>query len=407
MDKLELLGESAQWDICATDACLGRRGMGRKRAPGDLPKWIYPAALPDGHQVLLMKVLMSNACQNRCAYCANRCGRVGESAGFSPEELVRAFLEFHRRGLARGLFLSSAVPDSADQTMERMLKAVEMLRRKHRFRGYIHLKVLPGASFDRVERAVQLADRVSINLEAPGAERLARLAPDKDFEKALLTRMRWIRELKGREGTACRGHTTQFVVGAAGETDHEILQAGARLYGEMGLERCYFSAFAPVAGTPLGDASPTSLTREHRLYQADFLFRKYGWRLEDLRFGEDGNLTLKMDPKLAWAQAHPERFPIEVNRAELGELLRIPGVGPRSARRIIALRRRERITRLDDLRALGAAANRAAGYVLLAGRRPSEVEGQMPLDFGSAVHVGRETGPSAESARSRGYSVPV
>lgn len=384
MDKLEILGESAQWDICATDACMGRRGQGRRRAPADLPKWIYPAVRPDGKQVLLMKVLMSNACQNACAYCANRCGRAERSAGFGADELARTFLALHGRGLARGLFLSSAVPDSANQTMERMLKAVEMLRIKHRFGGYIHLKILPGAGFDRIQRAVQLADRVSINLEAPGPERLRQIAPDKDFEGDLLTRMRWIRDLIARERSTCRGHTTQFIVGAAGEADQEILQTAGRLYAEMSLERCYFSAFAPVPGTPLEDARAAPLTRENRLYQADFLFRRYGWRPEELIFGADGNLALGADPKLVWARAHSEHFPIEVNRADLHELLRIPGIGPTSARRILATRRKGRLTSLEDLRSLGAVASRAAGYVLLAGRRPGREGGQLQMEFGGA-----------------------
>ncbi len=381
MDKLELLGASARWDICATDACLGRRGQGRRRAPGGLPKWIYPAVRPDGRRVMLMKVLMSNACRNRCAYCANRCGSAEQGAGFSPGELVSLFLDFHRRDLARGLFLSSAVPDGADQAMDRMLTAVEILRLRHRFGGYVHLKVLPGASFDRVERAVQLADRVSINLEAPNATRLEHLAPDKDFRADLVARMRWVRDLMQRERTTCRGHTTQFVVGAAGESDREIMETSDRLYDEMGLERCYFSAFAPVPGTPLENARPAPLMREHRLYQADFLFRRYGWGLEELPFDRAGNLPLDADPKLAWARSHPERFPVEVNRADLRELLRIPGVGPRSAGRILSHRRRERLTSLADLRSLGAIASRAAGYVLLAGRRPAEVVGQRAFDF--------------------------
>ena len=378
MDKLDLLGASARWDICAA-SCVGFRVPGRRRAPGNLPKWIYPAARPDGQHVLLMKVLMSNACQNRCAYCANRCGRVGQSADFGAEELVRLFVEFHEGDLARGLFLSSAVPDGPDETMDRMLTAVEMLRLKHAYRGYVHLKVLPGASFDRVERAVELADRVSVNLEAPGPAQLRRVAPDKDFEGDLLTRMRWIRELMGREGMTCRGQTTQFIVGAAGETDREILTTSARLYQDLRLERCYYSAFSPVPGTPLGEALPTPLIREHRVYQADYLLRWYGWRLGELPFEEDGNLPLGRDPKAAWARAHPERFPIEVNRAGVRELMRIPGVGPRSARRIVSYRRRQRIGSLEELRALGAVARRAGGYVLLAGRRPAEARGQLEL----------------------------
>jgi len=403
VDKLQQLGEAAQWDICATDGCFGRRGQGRRRAPSGLPKWIYPAVRPDGQHVLLMKVLMSAACQNSCAYCANRCGRNEEKAGFAPAELAGVFLDFHRRNLARGLFLSSAVPDSPDQTMDRMLTAVEILRLRHRFTGYVHLKILPGASYDRVQRAVELADRVSINLEAPGPGRLHQLAPEKDFQEDLLTRMAWVKKLTSQPGLACRGQTTQFVVGASGETDAEILTRGAQLYQEMDLERCYYSAFSPVAGTPLAEAPPTPLIREHRLYQADFLLRRYGWQVEEMVLDHTGNLPLDMDPKLAWARAHPEYFPVEVNQAGLSELLRIPGVGPRSARRILARRGKLPLKSLDDLREVGAVATRGAGYVLLAGRRAQEARGQLPLDLSASS----ETGLLRERRSERAEAVPT
>jgi len=376
-EKIDLLGDSARFDICATSACMTQKGAGRSRAPYGLPRWIYPAVRPDGSRVLLMKVLMSNACRNTCAYCLNRCGGKGRPLSFSPQELADTFLDLRRRGLAEGLFLSSAVED--DNTMSRMLDAVEILRNRARFAGYIHLKILPGASFGHVERAVELATRVSVNLEAPTPRHLQTLARDKDFTEDLLARMRWIRECMSKGGITCRGHTTQFVVGAAGESDREILQSVGALYQDMGLERAYFSAFQPIAGTPLEHVLPAPLMREHRLYQADFLLRQYHWKKEDFIFAADGNLSLKEDPKLVWARHHPEAYPVEINRAELPELLRVPGIGPRSARRILHSRRRDRLQTLQDLRSLGVVAKRAASFILLNGRPQTEMPGQPRL----------------------------
>jgi len=373
-EKIDILGDSARFDICAS-SCFSAQG--RSRAPYGLPRWIYPAVRPDGQRLLLMKVLMSNACRNNCAYCANRCGGKGRPTSFSPDELARTFLDLHHKGLAEGLFLSSAVEN--DTTMSRMLDAVEILRNRSGFRGYIHLKVLPGASFGHVQRAVELATRVSINLEAATPAHLRALAPDKNFAEDLFSRMRWIHEaLQSRQGL-CRGHTTQFIVGATPEADRDILQTVCGLYQDLDLERAYFSAFQPVAGTPLEEALPAPLMREHRLYQADFLLRQYRWKKEDFIFGAEGNLSLKQDPKLVWARNHPEFYPIEVNRAELPELLRIPGIGPRSARRILSSRNRGRLRSLQDLRALGAVGKRAAPYILVNGRPQGEEKGQLSL----------------------------
>jgi predicted DNA-binding helix-hairpin-helix protein len=377
--KIDLLGEAAQFDICATSACLGVKAGGRKRDPGGLPRWIYPAIRPDGTKQLLMKVLMSNACRNDCAYCVNRCGGRGRAASFTAGELARTFLDFHRRGLAQGLFLSSAVED--DHTMSRMLDAVEILRGRAGFHGYIHLKVLPGATFGHVERAVELATRVSVNLEAPTPAHLARLAPDKNFGDGLLARMRWIHQCMNKkyEHVECKGQTTQYIVGATGESDREIVASAIGLYDELRLERAYFSAFQPLSGTPLEHLPPTPLMREHRLYQVDFLLRQYKWPREDVIFGADGNLSLRADPKYVWAVNHPECFPIEINTADLYQLLRIPGVGPRSARRIVRERNRGRLASLADLRSFGAAAKRAAPFVLMDGKQVVGEKGQRGL----------------------------
>ena len=367
-DKIKLLGKSAQYDICCSQQCLsGRRGLaGRVRS--DIGRWIYPAVMPDGERILLFKVLMSNECVNNCHYCVNRCGNSFRRTAFSPEELTRIFVELNRRGWAKGLFLSSAVSHGADRTMDRMLTAVEMLRHKHRFDGFVHLKVLPGASHDRVQRAAELADRISINLEAPNARCMRVICPDKDFNDDIAERIRWISRLVVRRDTRCKGHTTQFVVGAAGETDGEVLRTTHALYERLRLTRAYFSAFRPVGDAALSFAPPTPLIREHRLYQADFLLRRYRFDIDDIPLEENGNLSLETDPKKVWAERHPEVFPVEVNEAGRDVLLRVPGIGPRSVRKIIKMRRTEKFHSLEELRATGAVVKWAAPYITVDGK---------------------------------------
>lgn len=373
LTKIEILGQSAQYDICASDACLGAKGKAREgRKAGPFDRWIYPAVMPNGRTVRLLKVLMSNECRNNCSYCINRCSSNHQRTGFKPDELARLFANLHEAKLVQGLFLSSAVQSTPNQTMEDMIAAVEMVRMRYKFNGYVHLKVLPGASYDRIERMAELANRISINLEAPNAERLKRLSGDKDFQNALLLRMKWISNLVKEYRIKASGHTTQFVVGAADETDREILHTTVELYKTMRLERAYFSAFQPVNDGPLKDHSPTPLIREHRLYEADFLLRRYGFNLSDIILNKDGNLLLDKDPKMAWAEAHPEYFPIEINRAGRRDLMRVPGIGPISATRIMQGRiRGNRCSSLEDLKALGAVTKRAAAYILINGKRPS------------------------------------
>jgi len=369
--KIEALGESAQYALC--NACGAAT-----RSRDDLGRWIYPAALPDGKQVRVLKVLMTNVCEKNCYYCAVRASRDVPRTSFEPEELARAFDRLLRADLVDGLFLSSAVCAGAHGTMDRMIACVETVRRRYEFSGYVHLKLLPGVSEAHVERAVQLAQRVSVNLEAPSAERLAIIAPRKDYFKELTAPMRAAKRLIDASGgrLAPAGQTTQFVVGAAGEPDREILDTTARLYGELDLRRAYFSAFQPVPGTPLDGLTPPPPWREHRLYQADWLLRFYGFAFGDLVFGQDGNLPRTADPKLMYARAHPELFPVEVNRASREELLRVPGLGPVSVGRILQWRRQGTLRELGDLGKAGAVAGRAASFVLLDGRCPPH---QLPL----------------------------
>jgi predicted DNA-binding helix-hairpin-helix protein len=297
---------------------------------------------------------------------------------FTPEELARAFDRMVRADLVDGMFLSSGMCGSANRTMDRMIACVELVRSQYHFAGYIHLKMLPGSSEAHIERALQLAHRVSVNLEAPSPDRLAAIAPHKDFYKELTRPMRIAKKLMDASGgrLAPAGQTTQFVVGAAGEPDQEILAKSSELYRELDLRRAYYSAFQPVRHTPLDGREPTPAWREHRLYQADWLLRFYEFSFDDLVFDSDGNLPRKADPKLMYAHKHPELFPVEVNRASREELLRVPGVGPRSVARIVRWRRQGALREISDLNKTGAIGKRAAPYVLLDGKRPPH---QLPL----------------------------
>jgi len=371
--KIEMLGRAAQYDLCG-EAC----GTEAHRVRDDLDRWIYPAVMPDGRRIAMLKVLMTNACENDCRYCAQRASRDCRRISFQPEELARLFDSLRTQRRVEGIFLSSSVRGSADRTMEQMITAIEIIRFKYAFPGYVHLKILPGTQKGAIERAVELADRVSLNLEAPSPERLAYLSEAKDFENDLLKRLHWAREcitaqpvqprLSGQCGHGRAGITTQFVVGAAHESDQEILGMSDQLYRDISLSRAYYSAFQPVPDTPLENQAATPPLREHRLYQSDWLLRKYGFRFGELVFDEVGNLPMEADPKMIWAQTHPERFPIEVNRAAREELLRIPGIGPRSAARILRLRHDSKFRHIEDLRRVGVVVSRALPYVLLEGR---------------------------------------
>lgn len=365
LDKLQVLAEAAGPDVDAP--CGLKRGEANP-----LARFISPAVAQGGKVVMLLKILQDNACLFDCAYCGIRASQNNPHVSIAPEELAAFFTDLLNKKMVTGLFLSSGISGSPNRAMQRMLDTVEILREGYQFKGYIHLKIMPGSSFEYVEQAVRLADRVSLNLEAPTPERLARIADKKIFHAALMQPMRWVKALADRGLVAPAGMTTQFVVGAADEPDRELLTATQTLYREVDLRRAYYSAFSPVAGTPLEEHAPTPPRREHRLYQADFLMRQYGFVADELVYRSDGNLPGGGDPKLIWARFHPERYPIEVNTASRADLLRIPGIGPLSAERILTMRRNRHVLRsASDLRSIGAVSNRALPFVLLDGRRPA------------------------------------
>lgn len=349
LTKLKLLGEGAKYDICST--------VNGGCAPG-----VCQSFTPDGRCISLLRVLMSNQCQRDCSYCPNQVARDLPRAAFTSEELARLFMEFYRRNYVSGLFLSSGVIDTADGAMDKMLAAVELLRKRYRFAGYIHLKLIPGCSPGHIQEAVRLAQRVSVNCETPDGETLRILSRSKDYQRDIIGAMEEVRKLTAAE----RGRqSTQFIVGAAGERDQDILARSLEFYRRYQMQRIYFSAYVSLDNA--AERPGTPLLRERRLYQCDFLLRQYGFDLEELEF-QGGNLPLDQDPKLAWARAHPERFPLEVNRAGRRELLRVPGIGPRSADRILQVRREQAITSEQELKNLGVVVKRAAPFLLVRGK---------------------------------------
>jgi predicted DNA-binding helix-hairpin-helix protein len=336
----------------------------------------------NGPQAKLMRILMTNACSYTCHYCPMRRDRELPRTLLKPEEMVRVFLGAVARGWASGLFLTTGIPSRPVKVMDDLITTLELLRVRHGYRGYIHVKIIPGADDAQVDRITVLANRVSINLETPCGSSLAAIAPEKRLETALVTLRRAqarvtdarAAQRDGRPidplrpgGTA--GITTQFVVGATDDADRTIIARTAELYAQGGMHHAHFSAFRPIRDTPLEHARGTPPLREHRLYQADHLMRRYGFGRDELVFDDAGNLPLAHDPKLAWAIAHPERFPVEVRTATYAELLRVPGVGPLVARRIVAARRRASPRDLADLRKLGVVVAWAQGFLSLGGRR--------------------------------------
>jgi predicted DNA-binding helix-hairpin-helix protein len=330
--------------------------------------------MPGGGTTNLMRVMQTNACSLSCGYCPTFCGGNVPRATITPEETARTFMDVHRKGLAQGLFLTSGVPGRPQRATDRMLATLDLLRRREGFTGYVHIKLLPGAEAAQVDEAARLASRISVNLEAPADGYVRRLAREKDLAGDLLPKLeRAARQLARRrhEPGALRsaGTTTQFVVGAAGERDREILDVVAGLERRRLLHHAHFSAFQPVAGTPLENLPATPAARELRLYQAEHLLRQYGFGYDELAFEADGNLSLDVDPKTAWARAHPDHFPLEVTRAPYEALLRVPGIGPTTARRIVDGRARTVLRGLDDLKQAGVDTVRAGFYLALRGRR--------------------------------------
>jgi len=378
MDKLAMLSAASEHET-------GEAGCryGKKRPDGII---LTHAVMPNGRTTTLLKSLLTSVCENDCRYCPMRAGRDVRRATFQPEDFAQLAVDLDRAGLIQGVFLSSGVAGGGMRTQDRLIDTAAILRRKMGYSGYIHLKIMPGSEYDQVLASMKLADRVSINLEAPNARRLPALAPVKNFELDLMAPIRMINRIrqeqspagawKNRWPSAC----TQFVVGGAEETDRELLQASQNLHLKHNLLRIYFSALTPHPGTPLADHAPIPKKREQRLYQADYLIRDYGFSQEEIETDADGLLPLEIDPKKLWAERHLRHAPVELNTAGKETLLRIPGIGPIGAQAIIAARRTRTIRDESALRKIGIRAERTRPYILLNGRQPIR---QMRFAFAS------------------------
>ncbi len=381
-ERLAILSDAAKYDAsCASSGTTKRDssasgGLGSTEGAG-----ICHAYAPDGRCISLLKILLTNFCIYDCAYCINRSSSNVERARFTPEEVVWLTIEFYRRNYIEGLFLSSGIIRSSDDTMAEMVKVARDLRTKHDFRGYIHLKTIPDASAHLVEEAGLYADRLSINIELPTDQGLERYAPEKrpvNIRRSMADLRLKIDEARESTLTGRRkkfvpgGQSTQMIVGADGASDATILGSSARLYSSYGLKRVYYSAFSPIPDSSRNlPLIKPPLMREHRLYQADWLYRFYGFSVEEIAsIGQDGMLDLELDPKLAWALANRARFPVDVNKADRETLLRVPGFGTKTVNGLLSARR-HRCVRLEDLTRLGVSLKKVRPFIVAEGWSPN------------------------------------
>lgn len=380
LDKLTILTDAAKYDASCTSS-----GVIRGSRPGMIGNTSSSIAgcchsfSADGRCISLLKVLMTNYCVYDCKYCINRRSNDTRRTAFTPRELAELTVQFYRRNYIEGLFLSSGVLRDPDYTTLRMIETLRLLRGEFAFNGYIHAKAIPGTSLELVQQLGYLADRLSVNIELPSQKGLAALAPDKS-KAAILAPMRLI-EAQGRQNKeelvkyrhapafAPAGQSTQLIVGATEDSDRHILHLTESLYDRYRLKRVFYSAYVPVVENPLLPALHTKppLLREHRLYQADWLLRFYGFRADELLDDQHPNFDPMLDPKCYWAITHPEQFPVEIMTADLGRLLRVPGIGPTGARRILSARRTG-LLHFDDLKKMGIVLKRAQFFILCGGR---------------------------------------
>ncbi len=377
MNKLTTLADAAKYDVsCASSGVdrKGGKGLGNAAACGICHTWSS-----DGRCVSLLKLLLSNDCVFDCAYCINRSSNDIRRESFTAEEIATLTMEFYRRNYIEGLFLSSAIEKNPDHTMEKILKVLMLLRKKEKFFGYIHVKAIPGADPILIKQAGMFADRMSINIELPSTPSLKLLAPQKKPEKLFLP-MKQIADgiMDARDGNrhavnkvsfVPAGQSTQMVIGASPDSDRTILQMSQQLYNRFNMKRVYYSAYMAVNDSKLLPAINTAppMLREHRLYQADWLLRFYHFDAGEILEGPDQNLDLTYDPKISWAFRHMDRFPMEINKASYEELLRVPGIGMVSARRIVKQRHLLAVS-FDDLKKMGVVVKRARYFVTCQGR---------------------------------------
>lgn len=386
MEKLEILSDAAKYDVSCSSSGVGRKGDGTGIG-NTLSAGICHSFSSDGRCISLLKILFTNECIYDCKYCINRKSNDVPRASFTPEEICELTIQFYRRNYIEGLFLSSGILGSPTYTMELIYEAVHKLRTLYRFQGYIHVKAIPGADPELIRKLGLLADRMSVNLEFPTAEGLARLAPNK-HRKNILTPMRQIQQgitqnknelvvYRSTPSFVPAGQSTQMIVGATPESDYQIMMVAENLYKKFDLKRVYYSAFVSVNEDKELPALPGGppLLREHRLYQADWLLRFYGFEAQELLSEKKPNFNILLDPKADWALRHLEQFPVEINRADYQMILRVPGIGVKSAQRIVRARRNGNLT-FDDLKKIGVTLKRALYFITCSGRMmyPTKLE---------------------------------
>ncbi len=390
VDKLAILADAAKYDAsCASSGAQKRNSSGTRGIGSTEGMGICHSYAPDGRCISLLKVLLTNYCQYDCLYCVNRVSSNVQRARFGAAELAKLTIEFYKRNYIEGLFLSSGIIRSPDYTMEQMVEVARILREEHEFQGYIHLKTIPDAAPELLEAAGRYADRLSINVELPSRSSLGRLAPEKNaarIRQAMASVRLKLDEKKEKSrhrnpnAIKATGQSTQMIVGADTSDDRKILTTSASLYAGYRLRRVYYSAFSPTPH-PSNElpARPPPLRREHRLYQADWLLRFYGFEVDEIiAGGNEGMLDLDIDPKLAWALRHPERFPMDVNRAARDELLRVPGLGARSVKAIIKARRLGAL-RLGDIARLTTSVAKVRPFIVARDWRPTRALGSAHL----------------------------
>lgn len=372
-EKLQILADAAKYDVSCSSSGSNRKnnsgGLGNSSASG-----ICHAFTEDGRCVSLLKILFTNVCIYDCAYCVSRRSNDIKRAAFTVDEVVQLTINFYRRNYIEGLFLSSGIVKSADHTMQRMVLIAKKLRQEEKFNGYIHLKTIPGASEELIREAGLYADRMSINLEMPTEAGLKLLAPEKSHAEvrrdlgvvrnAIVQFNDERKIIRSTPKFVPAGQTTQLVVGASSETDRDVMWMAAAYYKKFELKRVYYSGYIPVSQDNRMPAlgSPPPLLRENRLYQTDWLLRFYGFQVQELLNDQHPNLDLQVDPKLSWALRYPEQFPVDINRADYQMILRVPGIGVRSAQKIVQARRFGKI-RIEQLKKLGVAYNRAQHFI--------------------------------------------
>ncbi|PXZ06264.1 putative DNA modification/repair radical SAM protein [Gilliamella apicola] len=374
ISKLEILAESAKYDISCASSGTSRsnknKGIGSASRCG-----ICHSFTADGRCVSLLKIMLTNYCMFDCAYCINRQSNDIPRAGFTPKELADLTIEFYRRNYIEGLFLSSGIVRSADHTMEKMIRVVKILRQEYHFNGYIHMKAIPGASNELIREAGLLVDRMSVNLEIPTERNLKLLAPDKDhqtiyqpmrhIQQNLLENIEDRKKLKSTPKFVPAGQSTQVIIGATDETDNQILQLTAKLYKRPSMKRVYYSGFIPVNSydkrLPILQEVPR--VRENRLYQADWLLRFYDFNVDEIVNDDHPDLDLTVDPKLSWAIRNPQFFPVDINRDSYRKILRVPGIGVKSAK-LIVMARRHRKLNIEALKRIGVVLKRAQFFIV-------------------------------------------